>query len=173
MNNIGARVTTYASEELCRAPFFFLLVSLNGRAKRHRLPQAILAPHANNELVRPGRRCRNPRPRTLSVAATGPHSLCWLMATVQLSVSVESGRTETFANGYCRPRLCRNSRKRWTEIFLPTEAPGFPRCSFTCTLRSARSTRFFPPSKSVLVFLHRCAGRPARSKGCESPAMKE
>ena len=50
--------------------------------------------------------------------------------------------------------LCKNSGKRWAQIFFPTEALVFPRCSFTRAWRSACSRRFFPRSKSVLLFLH-------------------
>jgi hypothetical protein len=37
------------------------------------------------------------------------------------------------AIGRSRSRLCKNSGKRWTQIFFPTETPVFPRCSFTRT----------------------------------------
>ena len=60
--------------------------------------------------------------------------------------------------------LCKNSGKRWAQIFFPTEALVFPRGRFTRAWRSACSRRFFPRSKSVLLFLHSLGPRADRGQ---------
>jgi|SRR5437867_2315703 len=63
-------------------------------------------------------------------------------------------------------RVCKNSLVLWFRKSRPLRM---------------RYTRFFligegledPRNRNSGGFLHKCAGRPARSKGCKSPAMKE